>query len=267
MLALLLLASSWHVVQDPPKTEEIVFQDRVAQGIAKMDPTAPERVIVDAFATYDVKAIRAAVAALEGRLAKPPETVNDGYYAALGYLELLVIEKFYRKEDPKAYPESLKGFDVDQASERGRELAAKVLELSPRHGEAMRLLGEFHAHLIAGMMSGMTEGPRAREWIDKARETDNANGWAIFGEGRMLFHNPGFAGGDKPRAQAIFKRLAKEMPHVRVSLYLARSYEHDGMLVKASYWTRKALSQAPTNPEARWLQARIDQAIERETKR
>ncbi len=207
------------------------------------------RPVLTAFAAYDHAKIRKAIAALEARAGTDAAHDLDRYVIAQGYAEVATIRRYYEKHDEDAMPAALEALYADDIAEKGLAQAAAFAERHPEHSDIWRVTAELKASQIRGMTSGFTRGPEALEAITKAQELDPENGWALFAQGRMHYHNPAIAGGDKDLALRELRRVVKSIENWRVFHYLSLTYDAKDMLPQAWFWAQKASGAAPENPE------------------
>ena len=241
-------------------TEETALRDPLAGLAEQLDE--PGREVLAAYLDYDAARILAGVQALEARAGTPAARPDDDYVAALGYLELLVIRRFYAREDEARMPAALRDETDDALAARGLERALAFARRQPKHSDVERVAGELISFQISGPISGMSKGPEARAAIDRALQKDGGNAWAHFAVARMHFHNPAMFGGDKDAALRELRILSRTIQDFRVSLYLARCYLWKELPDQARYWASVARRQAPDNPEARRLDAQVRAAGE-----
>ncbi len=220
--------------------------------LARADET--QRDVIAAFPAYDHARIARAVDTLQHRAGTDAARPDDDYFIAQGKLELLLIRRFFDTDAKDKMPPALAALDADQLSDEALDFAKKNVEQHPDDSDARRVVGELWSTKIRGMASGMTNGPKAKEGVEKAIELDPKNALAILCQGRMHYHNPAFAGGDKEKALEEFRRVANDVDDFRAHLYLARIYRDRDMNAQARFWVKKALRAAPENPEAKFLQ-------------
>lgn len=257
-LALAATALSAHAQE---LTDETALRDPL-QGVAEqLDESGRE--VLAAYPGYDAARILRAVQALEARAGTPAARPDDGYVAAVGYLELLVIRRYYAREDEAHMPAVLRDETDDKLAERGLAHALAFAQKDPKHSDVERVAGELISFQISGAVSGMRKGPEARAAIDRALQKDGGNAWAHFAVARMHFHNPAMFGGDKEAALRELRILSRTIQDFRVSLYLARCYQWKEQADEARYWARVAERQAPDNPEVRALLEQVRVAEEK----
>lgn len=248
-LALILVAALPAGAQE--LTDKTALRDPL-QGVAEqLDELGRE--VLAAYPGYDGERILRAVQALEARASTAAARPDDGYVAALGYLELLVIRRYYAREDEDHMPTVLRDETDDGLAARGLAHALAFAEKNPKHSDVERVAGELISFQISGPVSGMRKGPEAQAAIDRALQKDGGNAWAHFAVARMHFHNPAMFGGDKEKALRELRILSRAIQDFRVSLYLARCYQWKEAPGEARYWARVAQRQAPDNPEVRAL--------------
>lgn len=248
-LALALLAAQGARGQE--LTEQTALNDPLAALAEALDE--PGREVLAGFPGYDAGRILKGVQALERRANTPDARPDDGYVAALGYLQLLVVRRYFEREAAASMPRALRDRTDEALAARGLEHARAFAQAQPRHSDVERVIGELISFQISGPISGMSKGPEARAAIDRALTKDPGNAWAHFAIARMHFHNPAFVGGDKEAALREFRLLSRRIEDVRLSIYLARAYLWKGLPDQARYWSQVALRQAADNPEAQAL--------------
>lgn len=235
----------------PGRADEQPLHDPLAEAAPGLDATARE--VLDAFPGYEVERLWAAVRALEARAGKAEAGPHDGWILAQGYLELLVAQRHFERHQPDDVPQLLRDHPAAELAERGIAAATAFRDAHPDHSDVERVLGELTSFQITGPISGWSKGPQAREAVERAKARDPGNAWAHFAEGRMLFHNPAMAGGDKDKALEVFRLVVRSLAGFRAPLYLAMTYQAKGMLRQARYWAEVARRAAPDNPEVAWL--------------
>jgi len=107
------------------------------------------------------------------------------------------------------------------AAERTMTLAKAPEELARAH----RVLGELISHQISGPISGMRNGPKAREHLDEAIELAPGDVECRRAQAVMLLNNPAMFGGDPAAAAEILASCVKEHPEQEdLQLLLALAY-------------------------------------------
>lgn len=207
------------------------------------------RPVLTAFAVYDHATILRGIAAVEKRAGTEKAHELDRYVIAQGWAEIATIRRFYEKHAEDDMPQALAELDADDIAEKGLAQATAFATDHPEHSDIWRVTAELKASQIRGMTSGFTKGPEALEAITKALRLDPRNGWAIFANGRMHYHNPAIAGGDKDLALKELRQVVKSIESWRVFHYLSLTYDAKDMLPQAWFWAQKASRAAPDNPE------------------
>jgi tetratricopeptide (TPR) repeat protein len=223
------------------------LNDPLAVMTQKID--AAGRPIVTGFVAYDHAQIRAAIAKLEARAKTDAAHEIDRYVIAQGYAEIATIRRFYEKHAEDDMPASLARLDADEIAEKGLAHAIAFSDAHPDHSDIWRVRAELKASQIRGMVSGFAKGPEALEAIANAQRLDPKNGWALFAQGRMHYHNPAIAGGDKDLSLKELRQVVKSIKNWRVYHYLSLTYDAKDMLPQAWFWAQKARRTAPKNPE------------------
>ncbi len=227
------------------------YHDPVAAALESSDDLG--RSIFEAFESYDADAMLERLQRVEARRGTPQALESDDYMLAVGYLDVLVVQRFFERHDEEHMPTVLRDADLDELAEGGLAAAERYAEAHPDHSDILRVRGELLSYQIRGMIKGMSKGPKARKSIERALEMDGKNGWALYAQARMHYHNPAFVGGDLDLALYEFRKVAESFDHFRVAMYLAAAYRKKEMLPQALFWSQKSLELAPQNPEAAWL--------------
>lgn len=244
--------------EEPQSAPPAQLADPLARFESGADELAKE--LFAAFLRYDAAALVAGEARLAARMGGAEEVAGDAYLHAQGSVLILVMRRYYEVEDPEGMPAALAGIDPVALAGAGLARAAAFAASHPDHSDIERVQAELLSFQIRDMMSGMTKGPAARAAVGRALAKDPTNGWALFAQARMHFHNPAFAGGDKDLALQEFRRCAEVLGGFRAKLYLARAYHAKEMDTQARFWARKALAAAPDNPEVKRFAAALEPA-------
>lgn len=220
---------------------------------------ATQAEVVSAFAAYDAERIWGALERIQARAGTAEARPLDGYAEALGCLELLVIQRYYERQDEARLPKVLAEQGREALVERGLAAAERFRQANPAHSDVERVRGELISFQITGPVSGWTKGPEAQKAVLEAEQKDGKNAWAVFAQARMHFHNPAMAGGDKDLALKELRAISPHLKHFRISHYLALTYQAKEMLLQARYWAQVARRQAPDNPEVARLHAALEE--------
>lgn len=235
-----------------PKLEaDAKLHDPLADNAKSGDATAQS--LVKAIAAYDVAGIESAIQTFEKRAGTAEAHADDDYFHAQARLSRLQIKRFYETDLKDGMPKSLESIELDPYADATLVIAQRYAAAHPDHSDVQRVIGELYSAKIRGMTGGMTYGPKARDAIHAALAKDPGNSIAWVCQGRMHYHNPSFAGGDKVLALVEFRKVAESTNDLRAHLYMARIYRDREMYTQARFFAKKALKAAPDNPEAKML--------------
>ena len=138
--------------------------------------------------------------------------------------------------------------------ERALALASSETELAA----ANRVVGELYACSITGMVSGMRNGPKARNHMDEATKRTPHDPECQRALGIMYLNNPPISGGDVPKAIETFTRCHELIPdNDEYMVMLAMAYQKDKQWEKAQEAADRALTLNPANKNAAALRERI----------
>jgi tetratricopeptide (TPR) repeat protein len=160
--------------------------------------------------------------------------------------------------------------DKMAAYDRGREIGKRAVELAPRNHDAhlWYAINTGRWGQAKGMMRSLFLVPTMREEVDTILALDprSVRGHSL--AGNLMLELPGFAGGDRTKAESHFKQGLEGDPHFTVlRIDLARVHIANGRYADARReLTRVIEERAPTNvadwtvkdaPRARELLASI----------
>lgn len=118
------------------------------------------------------------------------------------------------------------------AASAGMAPAERALALAKEPGDlaqAHRVLGELISHQISGPISGMRNGPKAREHLDEALKLLPQDVECQRAQAIMFLNNPAMFGGDPARAAQILTECVKLAPGRQDLLLLqALAYQKTG---------------------------------------
>lgn len=138
--------------------------------------------------------------------------------------------------------------------ERAVALAGSEAEKAAAH----RVTGELYACSITGMVSGMKNGPKARNHMDEATRRTPDDPECQRALGIMYLNNPPISGGDVPKAIATFLHCHELVPdNDEYMVMLAMAYQKDKQWDKAQETVDQALLLNPANKNAAALRERI----------
>lgn len=141
------------------------------------------------------------------------------------------------------------------AAERALALAKEPADVTQAH----RVLGELISHQISGPISGMRNGPKAREHLDEALKLLPQDVECQRAQAIMLLNNPAMFGGDPARAAQILTQCVKLAPGRQDLLLLqALSYQKTGDNAAARAAAEAAVAVNTPCPDASRLLASLD---------
>lgn len=141
------------------------------------------------------------------------------------------------------------------AAERALALAKEPADIAQAH----RVLGELISHQISGPISGMRNGPKAREHLDEALKLLPQDVECQRAQAIMLLNNPAMFGGDPARAAQILTECVKLAPGRQDLLLLqALSYQKTGDNAAARSAAEAAVAINTPCPDASRLLASLD---------
>ncbi|HUK16098.1 MAG TPA: tetratricopeptide repeat protein [Bryobacteraceae bacterium] len=124
---------------------------------------------------------------------------------------------------------------AQQAALRGVQAANKAVALKPQSGEAYRLLGMLYGQTVTDLVSGLSNGPRAKEAINKAVALAPKSSGVYVARGVGNYYLPAQLGGGAEAAIADFRK----------------AIELDGKNAEAYLWLGLALRKENKDGEAR----------------
>lgn len=147
-------------------------------------------------------------------------------------------------------------------SEAGLVFAERALSLAATEAEqaaAHRVYGELYANSISGMVSGLRNGPKAREHLDQAMARTPQDPECLRALGIMYLNNPPFNGGDVKKAIETFSVCHAAAPDDDIYLVLlAMAHQKDKNWSKALETVEQALVANPANPNAAALKKAVE---------
>lgn len=205
--------------------------------------TTNQRTIYEAYIQGDMKRWASVIQTIETN--NTPVTVEQKlelinyYYGYTGYLL-----------GRKRYDEAQTIID------KGDKLINQVLHTEPGNATAYAYKGSYIGFKIGlNKFKAMSLGPESSANISKALELDSQNIQAIIDKGNMLYHAPGFFGGNKNEALILFSKGAylleksKKADHnwfyLNVLTLTARAYENMGQNGQAKRSYENILQKEP----------------------
>lgn len=144
-------------------------------------------------------------------------------------------------------------------AERALALAKTDVEIAAAH----RVYGELFANSITGMLSGLKNGPKARNHMDEALARTPDDPECQRAIGIMYLNNPPFNGGDVERAIKTFSTCHAGTPdNDTYVVLLAMAHEKNKDWEKALAAAKQALEINPANVNALALVKTLEQRME-----
>jgi tetratricopeptide (TPR) repeat protein len=137
------------------------------------------------------------------------------------------------------------------AYDKGREIGKRAVELAPKNPEAHVWYGINTGRWgqTKGIMRSLFLLPTVREEVDATLALDPKNLRALALQGNVLFEVPRIAGGDRDKAEAVFRKTLEIDPHfTNARIDLARVLIAKGRYGDARAELQKVLDEkAPQN--------------------
>lgn len=124
---------------------------------------------------------------------------------------------------------------AQQAAQHGIQAASKAVTLRPQSGEAYRVLGMLYGQSIVDLVSGLSNGPKAKDAINKAVSLAPKSSGVYVARGVGNYYLPSQLGGGAEVAIADFRK----------------AIELDARNTDAYLWLGLALRKENKDPEAR----------------
>ena len=151
------------------------------------------------------------------------------------------------------------GIDGQIFANRALSLAKGKTELAMAH----RVLGELYANSITGMVTGMRNGPKAKEHINAALAATPEDPECQRAIGIMYLNNPPITGGNVKKAITTFSHCHEMVPGNDIYLVLlSMAYRKDKQWDKAAEAAQQALVLNPANVNAMTLQKSMTAKME-----
>jgi tetratricopeptide (TPR) repeat protein len=101
---------------------------------------------------------------------------------------------------------------AQQAAQRGVQAANRAVTIQPASGEAYRLLGMLYGQSVVDLMSGLSNGPKAKEAINKAVALAPKSSNVYLARGVGNYYLPPQLGGGAEAAITDFRRAIELDP-------------------------------------------------------
>ena len=145
---------------------------------------------------------------------------------------------------------------AQQAALRGVQAANKAVALKPQSGDAYRLLGMLYGQSVTDLVSGLSNGPRAKEAINKAvaLAPNSSNVYVARGVGN--YYLPQQLGGGAEAAIADFRKaLELDGKNAEAYLWLGLALRKENKDAEARQAFTKALE---LEPDRVWTKQQLD---------
>ena len=145
---------------------------------------------------------------------------------------------------------------AQQAAQRGVQAANRAVGLKPQSGEAYRLLGMLYGQSVTDLVSGLSNGPKAKEAINKAVSLapNSSNVYVARGVGN--YYLPSQLGGGAETAAADFRRAIElDAKNTDAYLWLGLALRKENKDGEARQAFAKALD---LDPNRVWAKQQLD---------
>ena len=162
----------------------------------------------------------------------------------LSYVYFLVGEIRARSQDEKL-----------AAYDKGREIGKRAVELAPKNPEAHVWYGINTGRWgqTKGIMRSLFLLPTVREEVDATLALDPKNLRALALQGNVFFEVPRLAGGDREKAEAVFRKAIEIDPHfTNARIDLARVLIATGRYADARRELQQVLDEKAPQNVADW---------------
>jgi tetratricopeptide (TPR) repeat protein len=177
--------------------------------------------------------------------AKAPNDPEAQYRAALAncYLAEVAIELRDRKGGR-------------QTAEQGIRFAEKTVALKPGNAEYYRLLGTLYGQAITDIMSGLSNGPKAKDAINKAVEKAPKSSMMYVARGVGNYYVPAQLGGGAKLSIPDFQKAIELDPgNAEAFLWLGLSLRKENRDAEARQAFAKSLE---LNPNRLWAKQQLE---------
>jgi Flp pilus assembly protein TadD len=145
---------------------------------------------------------------------------------------------------------------AQQAAQRGIEAANRAVSLRPRDGEAYRLLGMLYGQSVTDLVSGLSNGPRAKDAINKAVALAPKSSNVYVARGVGNYYLPSQLGGGAEAAIADFRKAIElDAKNADAYLWLGLALRKENKDAEARQAFSKALE---LNPNRVWAKQQLD---------
>lgn len=145
---------------------------------------------------------------------------------------------------------------AQQAAQRGVQAANRAVALKPQSGEAYRLLGMLYGQSVTDLVSGLSNGPRAKDAINKAVALAPKSSNVYVARGVGNYYLPSQLGGGAETAIADFRKAIElDAKNADAYLWLGLALRKENKDADARQAFTKALE---LDPGRVWAKQQLD---------
>ena len=145
---------------------------------------------------------------------------------------------------------------AQQAAQRGVQAALKAVALKPQSGEAYRLLGMLYGQSVVDLVSGLSNGPKAKDAINKAVSLAPQSSGVYVARGVGNYYLPAQLGGGAETAIADFRKAIElDARNTDAYLWLGLALRKENKDAEARQAFSKALQ---LDPNRVWAKQQLD---------
>src|SRR5215469_3524971 len=145
---------------------------------------------------------------------------------------------------------------AQQTAQHGIQAATRAVTLKPNDGEAYRLLGMLYGQSITDLVSGLSNGPRAKDAINKAVTLSPKSSNVYVARGVGNYYLPAQLGGGAEAAIADFRKAIElDAKNADAYLWLGLALRKENRDAEARQAFSKTLE---LNPNRVWAKQQLD---------
>jgi len=145
---------------------------------------------------------------------------------------------------------------AQQAAQRGIQAASKAVSLKPQSGEAYRLLGMLYGQSVIDLVSGLSNGPKAKDSINKAVSLAPKSSAVYVARGVGNYYLPSQLGGGAETAIVDFRKAIElDAKNTDAYLWLGLALRKENKDAEARQAFSKALE---LDPDRVWAKQQLD---------
>jgi len=145
---------------------------------------------------------------------------------------------------------------AQHAAQRGIQAATRAVALKPDSGEAYRLLGMLYGQSVVDLVSGLSNGPRAKDAINKAVSLAPKSSGVYVARGVGNYYLPAQLGGGAEAAIADFRKAIELDPKdADAYIWLGLALRKENKDAEARRAFAKALE---LDPNRVWAKQQLD---------